>query len=293
MNCDRELAREIVKIARILVSLDRWESPNADRRTWRKRNPDGTYEYRDDAPIGENSNRNVVKKNVVKKTVFKSLEDIGGGYWKVKSGKEFRSIVENIKKEQAHSSAVELKDEYPDSWTMLTNVRKDAVVAVKPDGDIVSVAKSQNSEERGWGARAVELAIKHGGKKLDCFDTVLPTMYAKVGMKAVAKLKWNDEYKPNDWDYDLYKDFNNGRPSVIFMVYTGETKVYSSDGVKEVDTYEEGENMQSENMKKLADKKASFESELDMDKVVEETIVESMSRFGWTREKAEKEVAKL
>ena len=290
MNDDMKLAREVLKIARVLLSLDKWEAPNSDRRNWRKRNPDGSYEYRETAPtdIG-------MKKKIVKKDMSIKMEDIGGGYFKVKSGNAFRNIVASIQKEQEHGSAVELKDEYPDDWTMMTNSRKDAVVAVKPDGDIVSVAKSPKSEEKGWGARAVEMAIQHGGKKLDCFDTVLPKMYAKAGMKAVAKLKWNDDYKPKDWDYNAYKDFNNGRPAVIFMVYVGEAGVYNPDDVKFVDSYEEGEKMQNESMKKkeAKNKKANVESKLDIDKIVEETIVESMSSFGWTREKAEKEVAKL
>lgn len=31
-----------------------------------------------------------------------------------------------------------------------------------------------------------------GGHRLDCFDTVLPELYADAGFVPVARLKWND-----------------------------------------------------------------------------------------------------
>ncbi len=39
-------------------------------------------------------------------------------------------------------------------------------------------------------------AIVPGGRRLDCFDTVLPDLYADAGFVPVARLKWNDDYAP-------------------------------------------------------------------------------------------------
>ena len=53
----------------------------------------------------------------------------------------------------------------------------------------------------------------------DCFDTVLPDMYADAGFVPVARLAWNDDYAPGGWDYQLFGTFNGGRPDVVFMAY--------------------------------------------------------------------------
>ena len=55
--------------------------------------------------------------------------------------------------------------------------------------------------------------------RLDCFDTVLPNLYADAGFVPVARLAWNDDYSPDGWDYQLFDTFNGGRPDVVFMAY--------------------------------------------------------------------------
>lgn len=98
-------------------------------------------------------------------------------------------------------------------------------IAVKPNGDIVSVFAGDNAP-RGSGYTLMLLAIQNGGRQLDCFDTHLPDYYSLIGFKPVAKMKWNDEYIPEGWNKDNFKDYNNGEPAltagrrhVVFMVY--------------------------------------------------------------------------
>lgn len=91
-------------------------------------------------------------------------------------------------------------------------------IAVKPNGDIVSVFAGDNAP-RGSGYTLMLLAIQNGGRQLDCFDTHLPDYYSLIGFKPVAKMKWNDEYIPEGWNKDNFKDYNNGEPDVVFMVY--------------------------------------------------------------------------
>jgi hypothetical protein len=86
--------------------------------------------------------------------------------------------------------------------------------ALKPDGDIVSVF----SYEQG-GRSAMELAIQSGGRKLDCFDTVLPDFYASHLFSEAGRVKWDDSQAPGDWDKEVFKKFNNGEPDVVMMVY--------------------------------------------------------------------------
>ena len=87
-------------------------------------------------------------------------------------------------------------------------------VAVKPDGDIVSVFSTG-----GAGRAVMELAVAAGGRKLDAFDTILPEFYAPHGFKAVARTKWNDDFAPDGWSKEAFSEFNDGQPDVVFMVY--------------------------------------------------------------------------
>nr|WP_218681526.1 hypothetical protein [Rhodococcus qingshengii] len=65
----------------------------------------------------------------------------------------------------------------------------------------------------------IRQATRLGGHRLDCFDTVLPTLYADAGFVPVARLAWNDDYAPDGWDYQQFGRFNGGRPDVVFMAY--------------------------------------------------------------------------
>ena len=85
--------------------------------------------------------------------------------------------------------------------------------------DIVSVFKHPDSQIEDVVGKLLPLAVAEGGRKLDAFDTVLPKMYAANGFRAVARVAWNDEFAPADWDYETFKKFNGGRPDVVFMVY--------------------------------------------------------------------------
>jgi hypothetical protein len=68
-------ARELVRIAREVMSEERWEHPTSDRRLWRRRKQDGTYEYRE-TPPEEGSATSVVERRqfkVFEKNPFQSL----------------------------------------------------------------------------------------------------------------------------------------------------------------------------------------------------------------------------
>ena len=51
--------------------------------------------------------------------------------------------------------------------------------------------------------------ISLGGNKLDHFDGYLSDYYSKHGFKEYDIFKWDDQYKPIDWDK------NDGKPDVI------------------------------------------------------------------------------
>jgi hypothetical protein len=132
-------------------------------------------------------------------------------------------------------------NEYRGTRMFLTPDGK-AGFTLKPDGDIVSAFKNSDATDIKKGAAAVlALATQKGGRKLDAFDTVLPRTYSESGFRAVARLAWNDEHKPDDWNYDTFKKFNGGRPDVVFMVHDpANAKLYAPGDGKRVSSYDEG-----------------------------------------------------
>ncbi len=93
-------------------------------------------------------------------------------------------------------------------------------MAIKPDGDIVSVfvnPKANFGTTLKRGHALVEFAKEQGGAKLDAFDTYLPDFYKKHGFEETGRNVWNEQYKPEGWSKDFYKQYNNGEPDVVYM----------------------------------------------------------------------------
>lgn len=49
----RRAALEVLGMAGEFLAADKWEAPSGDRKNWRKKKPDGTFEYRADPPDGK------------------------------------------------------------------------------------------------------------------------------------------------------------------------------------------------------------------------------------------------
>ena len=129
----------------------------------------------------------------------------------------FKKAIAKAKQSLGNDGAsVELKDDYTDINLYLSEDGESGF-GIKPNGDIVSVFSSENV--KGRSAHMLEMAISQGGRQLDCFDIYLTKIYETHGFKPVAKMKWDDEYIPEGWNKDNFKDYNNGEPDVVFMVY--------------------------------------------------------------------------
>lgn len=129
----------------------------------------------------------------------------------------FKKAIAKAKKSlKDNGASVELKDDYTDINLYLSEDGESGF-GIKPNGDIVSVFSSK--KVKGRSAHMLEMAISQGGRQLDCFDIYLTKIYEAHGFKPVAKMKWNDEYIPEGWNKDNFKDYNNGEPDVVFMAY--------------------------------------------------------------------------
>ena len=109
------------------------------------------------------------------------------------------------------------EDEYRQMRLLVTDDGK-AGVAIKDD-EVVSVFAHKDRAHSDVAQSMLRQATTLGGRRLDCFDTVLPTLYADAGFVPVARLAWNDDYAPGGWDYQQFDTFNGGRPDAVFMTY--------------------------------------------------------------------------
>ena len=112
-------------------------------------------------------------------------------------------------------------------------------IALKGD-EIVSLFKTGTSGDANVSRPLMELAIEQGGRRGDCFDTVLPRMYAEHGLEVRSRIRWDDEYAPEGWDKSVYKAFNNGEPDVTFFRYNpAYTSPYSPGQGAYADSYDD------------------------------------------------------
>jgi len=125
--------------------------------------------------------------------------------------------------------------------------------AIKPDGDIVGVFNPIEAPS-GSGYSMLQLAIDQGGKKLDAFRTYLPDVYETVGMKPVARVKWNDAYAPEGWSKETFGKYNNGEPDLVLFVHD---KNYFSgvnlDDLPLFTEYDDAQKIQTQALKELGD----------------------------------------
>ena len=113
---------------------------------------------------------------------------------------------------------VEIKNPKELAGMRLFRTESGSGFGIKDDGDIVSIFSSANEPKHGSYAM-LQAAVAAGGKKLDAFDTYLPNIYERVGFRPVARLPWNDDFAPPNWDKSIFAEYNNGKPDVIFFVY--------------------------------------------------------------------------
>lgn len=89
--------------------------------------------------------------------------------------------------------------------------------ALKPteNGGIDIISVHNNSNIRNIGDYLIESAKLNGGNMLDHFDGYLSDFYSKHGFNEYERYKWDDNYAPQNWDYEKY-----GRPDVILRKLT-------------------------------------------------------------------------
>lgn len=166
----------------------------------------------------------------------------------------FFNAITDAAKAHPWGAAVEIKPvaEYSELRLFLT---PDGLAGFALNGDDLVSAFSAPDAPRQQSAAIVALAVQSGARRLDAFDTVLPTGYSVQGFRVVARIKFKDEFAPPGWSKDLFKGYNRGEPDIVYMVYDPEnadpTKPYKKGDGKRVRTPEQAVALQDEALKKI------------------------------------------
>ena len=185
-------------------------------------------------------------RNGTGKEPTRSLRVIEKG--SVLSGKQFSAIAKRNQRGNKFGSSVDVLSEAKykgyDLIVIESGPGANVTLSISPDGEVGSVTKSKKATKLDVAA-AFDMAISTGKVKfLNGFETVLPAKYANHGFVPVARLKFDPEFQPKGWSTELYKEFNNGQPDVIFMRLGGRIGgIYDPTGFPTVDTYEQGINL--------------------------------------------------
>lgn len=108
--------------------------------------------------------------------------------------------------------------------TMIASPYGDAGFAITPEGEIVSLVKNKKSKIKGFASKALNYDKKNG-VFLNAFDTELTKLYAQSGFRPVSRTSFDEDLfrsEIGDEAVDAFmtanKNFNQGKPDVVFMV---------------------------------------------------------------------------
>lgn len=140
------------------------------------------------------------------------------------SGQQFHSAIIAAKEAEPTNGAAVYAyspEDYAGMRTFLTEDGK-AGFALKGD-EVVSVFNTRGGPHPNVSPTLLMMAIQKGARKLDAFDTVLPSLYSVAGFKQTARNAFSDKYAPQGWNFNALSDFNQGRPDVVHMAYDPST----------------------------------------------------------------------
>jgi hypothetical protein len=135
---------------------------------------------------------------------------------KLATPQEFYDAIVEAKQLNTHGWMVDAygAEDYAGFTCLLTEDGKSGI-AIKPNGDIISVFSSVKRDNRLQ--MLMPMAIMQGGRKLDCYYLQgengniygLPKLYSTFGFKIAATTNFVEEYVPQE-EYARWREDNNG-----------------------------------------------------------------------------------
>jgi hypothetical protein len=166
---------------------------------------------------------------------FKGVQKI----YEVTDGKVFREMMLAALKTNKFASSVTVHSaEEFDGMRMFVTEDGSTGITLTKEGFIGGGFSDPSAKRPNNLAPLLILGIKEGATTAEAFDTILPDYYAQFGFKAVSRVDFNDELKPDGWDYNTYKKYNNGKPDVVLFIFDGGDRNTIEDRVGLFDDYE-------------------------------------------------------
>jgi hypothetical protein len=130
-------------------------------------------------------------------------------------------------------------------------------ITITKDGHLGGAFSSEKSGRSADLAQLMVIGVKEGATNAEAFDTFLPNYYTKFGFKGVSTVAFSEEIaKENGWNYEEYKEYNNGKPDIVHFIYDGGSRDTIEERLDQFDTYSD---YQKEEVKKF-DKNSYDES---------------------------------
>ncbi len=137
------------------------------------------------------------------------------------TAQEFYDAIVAAKQGNPHGWAVDAHEvsDY-ENYILLLSEDGKAGIAVKPDGDIVSLFSV--SEERGMMNLLIPMAVQVGGNKMDCYVTKtansLANQYSRYGFKVANRIPFAEGHMGKDY-LEWKKDHQSEVPQYVAFLY--------------------------------------------------------------------------
>jgi len=202
--------------------------------------PKGAQRLVGSAPVQQTFKPDKTVKNLLERTGNSApvMQELSTDEDAIASAQEFTNAITAAAKANQSGASVYVypQEEYENARLFLTEDGK-AGFALMGD-DIVSVFKHPDADMPGVVHSMMLLATSQGGRRLDAFDTILPHFYGMTGFRVVSRIPWDETQKPEGWNKEDFKDYNDGEPDVVFMawdpdnfnVYMGEGQMFADYG---------------------------------------------------------------
>ena len=167
-----------------------------------------------------------------------------------KDAKMFRDAVDRVKRGRKNSFPLHVHDvdTYKNARLFLSEDKESGFALI---GDEIG---SFFSGGKGQAYPTLRFAVEQGGRRIDAYRTVMPTVLGKAGFRPVARVKFNPEFATDIWDYNKFKQFQNGKPDLVFFAYD---PTFKGDGQEEAAKaplveYQEALDLQQQGLKRYS-----------------------------------------
>jgi hypothetical protein len=132
-----------------------------------------------------------------------------------KDAKMFKDAVDRVKRGRKNSFPLHVHDidTYRNARLFLSEDKESGFALI---GDEIG---SFFSGGKGQAYPTLRFAVEEGGRRIDAYRTVMPTVLGKAGFRPVARVAFNPEFATDIWDYNKFKQFQNGKPDLVFFAY--------------------------------------------------------------------------